>query len=509
MVLHYIIKKIISEYGNIIVSDLRLYNILMDINAFEYESESTSFVLKQVSLLRGKDILESKKQSLPATVTINQYVKFISNKCGFAENQVRYIIESIAYGIGWIKHLNSYELRPVGFEQRLNISAYIYNIMGINITQIQGSERLKETYDWYSEVYYRKEEFFNSFKNPVEGNWKDYITIHQDKNYISNLCWKGKTGLGIICGYNNIRAIDIDDLGCFEGCGYEFWSNPRERPNNKFDSFIEYCLYLLNLPKDYQWVVRSGSGHGIHIIFKCEDIDGLKLEIAAFPSKKIEDNLDFNLSGMYFDYKKNVEEDFKRLELYWKGHLVASPSIGDGYERFENNSPYEPNHNKYDFVNTNNRIPLEEPTTISIDDIDNLLSELCGKVTTKWHEYSETKKDYSKFYQIVKLENTKDSMGGYYHFKDELAWLENCNSSEGINSLGVYHVLEKQYDKARLCFKRANSDFAHYNIAEMILFGYVKGSKYDALEHYKLCADSKRIYKDDLDKMKQYISDFK
>ena len=100
-------------------------------------------------------------------------------------------------------------------------------------------------------------------------------------------------------------------------------------------------------------------------------------------------------------------------------------------------------------------------------------------------------------------------MGGYYHFEDELSWLENCNSAEGINSLGVYHVLEKQYDKAMLCFERANSDFAHYNIAEMILFGYVKGSKFDALKHYKFCADSKRIDKDALDKMKQYISDFK
>ena len=72
MILHYIIKKIISDYGKIVISDLRLYNILSDLNGFKYEPESIRFILKQVLLLRGKEILNSQDLSLPVHATINQ-----------------------------------------------------------------------------------------------------------------------------------------------------------------------------------------------------------------------------------------------------------------------------------------------------------------------------------------------------------------------------------------------------------------------------------------------------
>lgn len=96
MVLHYIIKKIIYDYGRIIVSDLRLYNILADLNAFKYEPESIKFILKQVLQLRGKEMLDSCKRSLPVETTLNQYIQYISEQCGFVEKQVRYVVESLA-----------------------------------------------------------------------------------------------------------------------------------------------------------------------------------------------------------------------------------------------------------------------------------------------------------------------------------------------------------------------------------------------------------------------------
>lgn len=513
MVLHYIIKKITSEYGKIIVSDLRLYNILSDLNAFKYEPESIKFVLKQVLQLRGKDLLDASKRSLPAQTTLNQYVQYVTNQCGFVEKQVRYVVESLAYGIGWISQLSENSFRPESFEQKLEITAYLYNMMGINITQIEGSKSFNReihniAYEYGPDSSYMDVEVlkFDSFKNPIDKNWKDYINVPQDKDFISNLEWKNKTGLGIICGFNNIRAIDIDSLGCFENCDYEFWRNPREKSDNKFDSFLEYCLYLLNLPKDYKWVVRSGSGKGIHIIFKCEDVEGLNFNTAAFPSKKVEDNLDFNLSGWYFDYKKNVQEDFRRLELYWKGHVVAYPSRSIGYEGFYNNSPYEPNHNQYTFINSG-IIPLEEPSTITVNDIDNLLNNLCGKITTESH-YDRNKRESSHYYHVAKLENCRDSMGGYYHYKDHIEWLKKCTSTEAINSLGVSYVLKTEYKKASECFLKANTDLAHYNYVQLILFEYIPGTKNDLLRHYDEFKNSKRIYEDSINEIKKKIDNF-
>lgn len=492
MVLHYIIKKIISEYGKNIVSDLRLYNILTDLNAFKYEPESIKFVLKQVLLLRGKEILHSQERSLPVQVTVNQYTQYITDSCGFIENQVRYVVESIAFGIGWLTEMNKEFTYIRSLSKRLEIAAYLYNIMGMNITQIKGHNDLYSSYHSSSD----------SFKNPIDLGWREYLIKQQSNDYLSTLSWDDKTGIGLVCGYNNIRAIDIDGLGCFENCDNDFWRNPRNVPNNKFDSFIEYCLHLLNLPKDYKWVVRSGSGDGIHIIFKCEDVEELKLNISAFPSKKVNENLEpmFSRYGGFlgFDYKKNVELDFDKLELYWKGHLASYPSIGKNFDSV----PYGPY--KYQFINTNDTFPSDEPSTISVNDIDNLLITLCGTITTEspWDRKNEHR---SYYFHVAKLKNCQDSMGGYNHFKDTIQWLQKCTSKEGVNSLGVAYVMNKEYKKAAQCFLKANSDFGHYNYAQLILSDYISGTKEELLIHYNECKNSKRIYEDSLNELKRDI----
>lgn len=509
MVLHYIIKRIISDYGKIVISDLRLYNILSDLNAFKYEPESIKFILKQVLLLRGKEILDSQERSLPAQATINQYIQFITDSCGFIDSQVRYVVESIALSIGWITNLSECSFHPKNFEQKLEITAFLYNLMGLNITQIQGSKSLNEQMRIrYDQTYHWGEEKrqFDSYKNPVEENWRDYFTTLQNNNYINNLTWKDKTGLGIVCGFNDIRVIDIDGISCFYNCEYDFWINPRKQPNNQFDAFVEYCLHLLNLPKDYNWVVRTGSGHGIHIIIKCKEINDTSLEVAGFYSNIQKDDNRPNYSLTENCIGNDI--DFDRLELYWKGHITAYPSRGNEYEDYDAWQPFEPNLKKYDFINTHDTVPLEEPSYVTVNDIDNLLLNLCGKVKSEWHEYDETKKKYSEFYHIAKLKNACDSGGNIKHFKDNLSWLEKCSSSEGINSLGVYYALKKQYETAVKYFKLSKSEFAHYNLAILILFGYINGTKNEVLEHYNLCKNSCHIHQYDIDDMKKFIDNF-
>lgn len=496
MVLQYIIKKVVAEYGKVIVSDLRLYNILSDLNAFKYGPRSLKFIIKQVLVMRGKEILESYKHSQPAQPTLCQYIQFITSQCGFVEEDVRYVVESIAYGIGWISQLSESPFKFESFEQQLEVSAYIYNLMGMNITQILGSrkenDRIHDMAYEYEPFIDRRLANFDSFKNPIETNWKDYIISPQNNEYITNLSWKNKTGIGTICGYNNIRAIDID--GCFENDNYDLWDVSKVVPYDKV-SFLEYCLHLLNLPKDYQWVVKSGSGKGIHIIFKCEDVN-LDLDIAAFTSKKVAENATIYYYGMSLPPEKYNIIDFTRLELYWKGHLVAPPSKTDYY-------------NQYEFINTTATIPLNEPQVISINDIDNLLVNLCGKVAYEWYKYDDNRKRYSHFCYITKLKDSQDSMGGYVHFEDSYLWLQQCKSAEGFNSLGVYYIKTEQYDKAEDCFKHSNSDLANFNLAEMIIFGYVKGSIEDLFMLWDKCKDSKRIDEDLLLDLKKSIDEIK
>jgi DNA polymerase-3 subunit epsilon len=95
------------------------------------------------------------------------------------------------------------------------------------------------------------------------------------------------TGLGVVLGYNGLHAIDID--GAFD------------------EHLVALLLDHLNLPKDYPWVVLSGSHDGFHIIFQClETLD--------------QDNLAFeNRSEFYYG-------DF-RIEYRKNGHLVLPPSI--------------------------------------------------------------------------------------------------------------------------------------------------------------------------------------
>ena len=112
------------------------------------------------------------------------------------------------------------------------------------------------------------------------------------------------------------------------------------------------------------------------------------------------------------------------------------------------------------------------------------------------------------FYHIAKLKDAYDSRGNIKHSKDGLSWLEKCSSSEGINSLGVYYALKKQYEIAAKYFKLSNSELAHYNLAILILFGYINGTKNDVLEHYNLCKNSCHINQYAIDNMKKFIDNF-
>ncbi|MBA7518861.1 hypothetical protein ES705_10935 [subsurface metagenome] len=121
------------------------------------------------------------------------------------------------------------------------------------------------------------------------------------------------------------------------------------------DKFILKILSLLNLPDNYEWVVRSASG-GFHIIFYAED--------HLYPSKP-------NLTRAFCPNDNTYSEYslFRFVEFRWSKHLVLPPSInknGDNY--------------KFYFCD----YPLRFPLNISNSDIENLLNEIC--LDESWYE---------------------------------------------------------------------------------------------------------------------------
>lgn len=171
----------------------------------------------------------------------------------------------------------------------LKYMALFYKYMGMNITQMKWSKSLKNA---------------KSFKEPINTNWETYKTIEQSIEELFSINWDYSAGLGLVLGYNNYRALDFDIYGDF--------AIKIEYNGGTIDDFIDDVLRLLNLPLDYQWVVRSGNGYGFHIIFRCDNI----------PSTSELDSISFAPSDRYSN-----PQLFTRIELRWCDHLVLPPSI--------------------------------------------------------------------------------------------------------------------------------------------------------------------------------------
>jgi hypothetical protein len=131
-----------------------------------------------------------------------------------------------------------------------------FHKFGLNITCI-GSER--NPFNFLDR---------NLLKAPNH-SWTHLIDNKQSEDELSSYAWEKSTGLGLVLGYDGLMALDID--GCVE-----------------YDLIKAICNLLL-LPDNYEWIIKSGSGAGYHILFFCENIE-----------------ID----------RKQIEEDLKKLDLF-------------------------------------------------------------------------------------------------------------------------------------------------------------------------------------------------
>jgi hypothetical protein len=103
-------------------------------------------------------------------------------------------------------------------------------------------------------------------------------------------------GILAIDGVNDIRHFDLDQVTSFEEA-------------------VEPLLAALGLPKDYTWVVQSGSGKGYHLCFRCSgDIT------AYFPAKAGEEP-----KAVYVGDPRGEHPAFDHLELRWQAALTTLP----------------------------------------------------------------------------------------------------------------------------------------------------------------------------------------
>ena len=162
--------------------------------------------------------------------------------------------------------------------------------------------------------------------------WVELQKSRQSKSELNNYSWHEATGLGIILGYNGIRALDIDNCEDF--------------------SLVDVFLKELALPVDYEWVIKSGSQKGFHVLFYCDDYERA-----------------YDADGRV-SYHSKKDFNFEKIDLMWDGHLVLPPTI------------HKENYNyTFLFVDTRiaffeDKIPKNQPKKVDKKNVDILLKKI-------------------------------------------------------------------------------------------------------------------------------------
>ncbi len=319
----------------------------------------------------------------------------------------------------------------------LILYANYYHNLGMNISPIHGG----------------------NYKNPSDTDWESFLENEQSIKYIQSCQWSDATGIGCILGYNEYRALDIDFL---------FYSQEdlllHEERDKKVEKFVSECLNLLRLPNDYPWVIKSGSGYGIHIIFRTQGVPISEKVYAYSPSDA---------------YKGDPATDngrlFKLIEFRCNCFLVLPPSLHD-----ERNNHYAFYHDY---------IPEYKPFFVDISNIYKLLNHYCAE------EYFQPCNYRNANLKLARKQKTVERyVSGSFEIAkvgDDLNLLNYCNDADAYNTIGCCYALGENItsdlSKSIEYFKLANNEMAHYNIASLMACGAVEGTTDLIKNHLCLC----------------------
>ncbi|MEW6702006.1 MAG: bifunctional DNA primase/polymerase, partial [Bacteroidota bacterium] len=169
---------------------------------------------------------------------------------------------------------------------------------------------------------------------PIEGKrptipWENWQLIEQTENDVINLGWNGNvTGIGGICGINDLRNIDFDKV--------------------TDNGIVEMICKRLGLGDKYLWTVKSGSGVGYHLWLKVRESELLHKR----------------LNGPKSVYRLYLKDEglCDHIELRWNNSQTVLP-----YSKHESG-------NRYSFLFDE---PKEPPAEIAADILLECLDEYC------------------------------------------------------------------------------------------------------------------------------------
>ena len=175
---------------------------------------------------------------------------------------------------------------------------------------------------------------------PIQGKrptipWENWQLIEQTEQDVIEFDWNaGITGIGGICGVNDLRNIDFDKVN--------------DPANGTGSSIVEMICKRLGLGEKYMWAVKSGSGVGYHIWIKVSE----------------NEQLHKRLNGSKSVYRLYLKDEglCDHIELRWSQSQTVLP-----YSKHESG-------NRYSFLYDE---PKEPPTEIDADVLLECLEEFC------------------------------------------------------------------------------------------------------------------------------------
>lgn len=473
MILHQAIKYLVNNYGCDILLNKRMFNLMCDFQLFRYEDSSMTSTFEIIIQRYGEDLYEGLING-EWSAMYNRCILDCTHRYGFKEDIISYIFESIAYGLGKISKISpNYVINWGNRNIRWESYMVFYQLCGFNLLPIKGNID-----NWWDE-----EE--KSFKNPSSGVWTDFISADFNKDIIDEvLSDDSYTGIGgIVGGNSNIRVLDFDDLGIFA----REVNGPWNEESTKFSEFVNYCLKRLGLPEDYQWVVKSGSGCGFHIIFKTSDINNFSPEIISFQSHK--------------DLRKE-KLDVKSLDLIWNGYVALPPTVGAG--------AFNPNlYDTYPFIYRffkRNIFPDYEPYVVTIGNLNSFLIDYCSDN----HFYGGWVDGITLYGNVKKSSEFGSFSNDYLSYNDSLEWLQNCDTPEGQNMYAIKLIEQKEFDKAAITLSKVLPfSFAAYNYAVLMSLGKVPHSNITLHRIRPFFEQDSRISKYDIEQLHNRLENIK
>lgn len=348
---------------------------------------------------------------------------------------IKYIAPLEDFSKGITKNALSLQTIQEQLANELKYMSLYYRLFDMNITQMKWSECHKKN--------------IKTFKEPIDTNWERFKTELQSLNYLLSLNWDNSSGIGIVLGYNQYRALDVDIYNDFIFKIYY--------PDDGLNGFINEILTQLNLPLDYPWVVRSGNGYGFHIIFK----NGGGNATIGVDSLSFEPNDSYNNLGQPF---------FSRMELRWCDHLVLPPSLhASGLQ--------------YKFRDA--ILPTSSPLQVSLAEIDCMINRYCSEITIQKANYKNINIELA---DRCKITSRHDSyLSPHEHNTDTIAWLEEISTDESKNSLALCYLfgrgIKQDVAKAIELLRESKSQTAKYNLLQLYACGLIE---YDARDYKEL-----------------------